>query len=273
MIRGSGWPPATSRGPRCPATSTSSTTTRGRRAFDAPPTGFTGIGFANSDLAFTGDHAIVGSFNGFQVYDISDPDDPGAATSFVCPGGQGDPSVYGDLLFISVEETRGRIDCGTQGAPGAVNPERFRGVRIFDISDIDNPVQLPGVQTCRGSHTHTIVTDPDDPNNIYIYNSGTAGVRPAARAGRMRERHADAGAGYDRQPDPVAHRRHQGSAGRSGDGVDRQPAADLHRSCDRGVQRPAEHAARAARPAPQPDQCTPPALRTARCRTPTPATT
>jgi len=145
--------------------------------FDAPPGNF---GFVNSDLAFTGDHAIVGNFNGFQVYDISDPTDPTLRSAFVCPGGQGDPSVYGDLLFISVEETRGRIDCGTQGAPGQVNPDRFRGVRIFDISDLDNPVQLPGVQTCRGSHTHTIVTDPDDPENIYIYNSGTSNVRPAA---------------------------------------------------------------------------------------------
>jgi hypothetical protein len=145
--------------------------------FDSPVDGFSGIGFANSDLAFSGDNAIVGSFNGFQVYDISNPTNPTLRTSFVCPGGQGDPSVYGNLLFISVEETRGRIDCGTQGAPGPVNAERFRGVRIFDISDIDNPVQLPGVQLCRGSHTHTLVTDPDDPDNIYIYNSGTAGVR------------------------------------------------------------------------------------------------
>ncbi|TDC53298.1 hypothetical protein E1212_06425 [Jiangella ureilytica] len=142
--------------------------------FDGPPGNF---GFANSDLAFTGDHAIVGSFNGFQIYDISDQTNPVLRSSFVCPGGQGDPSVFGDLLFISVEETRGRIDCGTQGAPGAVNPERFRGVRIFDISDLDNPVQLPGVQLCRGSHTHTLVTDPDDPHNLYVYNSGTAGVR------------------------------------------------------------------------------------------------
>lgn len=142
--------------------------------FDAPPGNF---GFVNSDLAFTGDHAIVGSFNGFQVYDISDPADPELQSSFVCPGGQGDVSVYGDLLFMSVEETRGRIDCGTQGATGAVNPDRFRGVRIFDISDIDDPVQLPGVQTCRGSHTHTLVTDPDDPANVYIYNSGTSSVR------------------------------------------------------------------------------------------------
>jgi len=142
--------------------------------FDANPGNF---GFVNSDLALSGDKAIVGSFNGFQVYDISDPTDPVLDNSFVCPGGQGDVSVYGDLLFMSVEETRGRIDCGTQGAPGGVNPDRFRGVRIFDISDLGNPVQLPGVQTCRGSHTHTLVTDPDDDENVYIYNSGTAGVR------------------------------------------------------------------------------------------------
>ena len=173
-IRGWGWHPAISRGRRCPATSIRSTMTRGCRPSMPSPGNF---GFVNSDLAFTGDHAIVGSFNGFQVYDLSNPADPVLQSDFVCPGGQGDPSVYGDLLFISVEETRGRIDCGAQGAPGAVNLERFRGVRIFDISDIDNPVQLPGVQTCRGSHTHTIVTDPDDPDNIYIYNSGTAGVR------------------------------------------------------------------------------------------------
>jgi hypothetical protein len=142
--------------------------------FDAAPGNF---GFVNSDLAFSGDRAFVGSFNGFQVYDLSDPTDPVLESSFVCPGGQGDVSVHGDLLFMSVEETRGRIDCGTQGATGAVNAERFRGVRIFDISDVTDPVQLPGVQTCRGSHTHSIVTDPDDSENIYIYNSGTSGVR------------------------------------------------------------------------------------------------
>jgi hypothetical protein len=145
--------------------------------FDAAPGNF---GFVNSDLAFTGDHAIVGNFNGFQVYDITDAGAPTLRSAFVCPGGQGDVSVYGNLLFMSVEETRGRIDCGTQGAPGQVNPERFRGVRIFDITDIDNPVQLPGVQTCRGSHTHTLVTDPDDPANVYIYNSGTSNVRSGA---------------------------------------------------------------------------------------------
>ncbi|WP_401000452.1 LVIVD repeat-containing protein [Agromyces sp. GXQ0307] len=131
----------------------------------------------NSDLAFTGDKAVVGSFAGFQVFDISDPAAPVLETAFVCPGGQGDVSIHGDLMFMSVEATNGRIDCGTQGAPGSVNLERFRGVRIFDISDLSNPVQLPGVQTCRGSHTHTIVTDPDDAENVYIYNSGTSSVR------------------------------------------------------------------------------------------------
>lgn len=147
--------------------------------FDAAPGNF---GFVNSDLAFTGDHAIVGNFNGFQVYDVTDAGAPTLRSAFVCPGGQGDVSVYGDLLFMSVEETRGRIDCGTQGTGPGGTPslERFRGVRIFDISDIDNPVQLPGVQTCRGSHTHTLVTDPDDPANVYIYNSGTSNVRSGA---------------------------------------------------------------------------------------------
>ena len=206
--------------------------------FDANPGNF---GFVNSDLAFSGDNAIVGNFNGFQVYDVSDPAAPTLRSSFVCPGGQGDVSVYGDLLFMSVEETRGRIDCGTQGAPGAVNLERFRGVRIFDISNIDNPVQLPGVQTCRGSHTHTLVTDPDDPDNVYIYNSGTSGVRIAARARGLRERRADHGPGHHGQPDAVAHRRHQGAARGARDGRGREPAAHLHRRGDGRVQRPAEH--------------------------------
>lgn len=126
----------------------------------------------NSDLAFTGDKAVVGSFSGFQVFDISDPSAPVLETAFVCPGGQGDVSIHGDLLFMSVEAANGRVDCSQDAAS-----ERFSGVRIFDISDLSDPKQLPGVQTCRGSHTHTLVTDPDDAENVYIYNSGTAGVR------------------------------------------------------------------------------------------------
>jgi hypothetical protein len=135
------------------------------------------FGFVNSDLSFQGDRAYVGNFNGFQIYDISDPDAPAIVTAVVCPGGQGEVSVYGNLLFMSVEETRGRIDCGTQGAPGAVNPDRFRGVRIFDISNEAQPVQVAAVQTCRGSHTHTILKSPHDNANLYVYVNGTAGVR------------------------------------------------------------------------------------------------
>ncbi|WP_130649112.1 LVIVD repeat-containing protein [Egicoccus halophilus] len=131
----------------------------------------------NSDLAFTGDYVVSGNYNGFNVYDVSDPSDPQLTTSVICPGSQNDVSVYGDLLFLSVESTAGKIDC-TSG--GVTSENRFRGVRIFDISDIENPVLLPGVQTCKGSHTHTVVEDPNDPDNVYIYVSGTAGVRSTA---------------------------------------------------------------------------------------------
>ncbi|WP_455565783.1 LVIVD repeat-containing protein [Micromonospora globbae] len=134
------------------------------------------FGFVASDLAFGGTHAFVGNYNGFNVYDISQPANPTLVTSVVCPGGQGDVSVHGNLLFMSVEETRGRLDCGTNPAAGT----RFQGVRVFDISDVANPVQVAAVQTCRGSHTHTLVTDPDDSANVYVYVSGTAGVRPAS---------------------------------------------------------------------------------------------
>ena len=138
------------------------------------------INFWNSDLAFSGNLVFQGGWNGFQVCDISNPRSPKLRTTFVCPGGQGDPSVYGNLLFISVEETRGRVDCGTQGVADTVSADRFRGVRIFDISDIDHPRQVAAVQTCRGSHTHTLVPDPKDTANLYVYVSGTSSVRQSA---------------------------------------------------------------------------------------------
>jgi hypothetical protein len=136
--------------------------------------------FANTDLAFRGDYAFVGNYNGFNVYDISDPAEPRLRASVICPGGQGDISVYGDLLFLSVQEVRSRLDCGAQGTGEPVDPERFRGIRIFNISDVDNPLQVAAVQTCRGSHTHTLVTDPNDDTNLYVYVSGTSPVRPPA---------------------------------------------------------------------------------------------
>jgi hypothetical protein len=137
-----------------------------------------GSGFTNSDLAFFGSHAVVGNYHGFNFYDIENPRRARLMASVVCPGGQGDVSIYGNLLFMSAQETRGRLDCGLQGVADRVSAERFRGVRIFDISDMRKPKQVAAVQACRGSHTHTLVTDPKDKANIYVYNQGTGQVRP-----------------------------------------------------------------------------------------------
>ena len=180
------------------------------------------LAFANSDLAFQGNHLFQGNFYGVNIFDISNPAKAALLTSMVCPGGQGDVSVYKNLMFMSVEMPNGRLDCGVEGFPPepaapdadkdkdekkadaengkgadqakdadkekekpkerkrrlpAAQKDRFRGVRIFDISDIKNPKQVAAVQTCRGSHTHTLVLDPNDKENAYIYVSGTSFVR------------------------------------------------------------------------------------------------
>ena len=135
------------------------------------------LGFTNSDLAFSGNHVVVGNYHGFNTYNIERANKPQLIASVVCPGGQGDVSIYGNLLFMSVEQTRGRLDCGLQGITETVSKERFRGVRIFDISDLQKPKQVAAVQTCRGSHTHTLVPDPKDKGHIFLYASGTGGVR------------------------------------------------------------------------------------------------
>jgi hypothetical protein len=136
---------------------------------------------ANTDLAFQGNLAFLGSFAGFQVFDISDPAKPKFRVGHICPGGQGDLSVYRNLLFMSVEMPNGKIDCGTDGVLGGPpSPTRFNGVRVFDISNLDSPRQVAAVQTCRGSHTHTLVPDLRDPSRVFIYVSGAIPVRPAA---------------------------------------------------------------------------------------------
>ena len=141
-----------------------------------PPERFKGS--TNSDLAFTGNYAIQGNYNGFQVWDISNPSKPTLKTAYYCPASQSDVSVYRNLLFVSGEGMGGRTDCGGQGVPDSVSKDRLRGVRIFDITDIGNPKYIANVQTCRGSHTHTVVEDPKDRENVYIYVSGSAPVRP-----------------------------------------------------------------------------------------------
>jgi hypothetical protein len=140
-----------------------------------PPPRF--VGKVNSDIAFTGNYAIQGSFDGYQVWDISNPAHPTLKTAYVCPGSQSDVSVYRNLLFVSGESLNGRLDCGTEGVTDTVSAARLRGVRIFDISDISKPRNVANVQTCRGSHTHTLLVDPRDPNNVYVYISGSSRVR------------------------------------------------------------------------------------------------
>ncbi len=137
------------------------------------------VGVTNSDLAFTGEYAIQGNYNGFQVWNIEDPSNPASTTTHLCPASQSDVSVYKNLLFVSGEGMGGRVDCGTEGVDEAVSQERLRGIRIFDITDMRSPRYVANVQTCRGSHTHTVLEAPNDPDNVYIYVSGSSAVRPA----------------------------------------------------------------------------------------------
>ena len=149
------------------------------RMISTTPPGEKFLGVTNSDLAFSGKYAIQGNYNGFQMFDISNPEKPKLVLTYLCPASQSDVSVYKNLLFVSGEGQTGRVDCGIQGVPEPVSKERLRGIRIFDITNIDAPKNVVNVQTCRGSHTHTVVTDPKDKNNVYIYVSGSAGVRSA----------------------------------------------------------------------------------------------
>ncbi|MEQ9308444.1 MAG: hypothetical protein RLN90_03255 [Balneolaceae bacterium] len=137
------------------------------------------VGVTNSDLAFKGTYAFQGNYNGVMIWDLSDPSAPVLVKDYLCPASQSDVSVYGDLLFVSGEGSSGRLDCGTQGVQQAVSKDRLRGIRIFDITNIEDPQYIANVQTCRGSHTHSVLKDPEDDENVYIYVSGSAGVRPS----------------------------------------------------------------------------------------------
>ena len=135
------------------------------------------LAFDNTDMAFSGDVLVTGSYHGFNIYRLQEDGIPKHLSSVVCPGGQGDVSIVGDLLFMSVQETRARIDCGLGGVSEDISAERFRGLRIIDISDLTRPVQVGQVQTCRGSHTHSVVSGPDEDGKIIVFNSGTSSIR------------------------------------------------------------------------------------------------
>ena len=135
------------------------------------------LSFSNTDMAFRDDLLVAGSYHGFNMYKIDSTGIPNLISSVVCPGGQGDVSIVGDILIMSVEENRSRIDCGLEGVSRDASPERFRGIRIFDISDLERPKQVGAVQTCRGSHTHSVVEGPTVDGKIIVYNSGTGRVR------------------------------------------------------------------------------------------------
>ena len=139
-----------------------------------------GLTYANSDLAFKGNYVYQGNFSGLQIWDISNPAKPKLTKADVCFTEQGDVSVYRNLLFVSAENGGSRLDCGTQGIQDSVSTKRMLGIRIFDISNPLQPKQVADVQTCRGSHTHTLVPDPNDPNTVYIYVSGLARVRSSS---------------------------------------------------------------------------------------------
>lgn len=136
------------------------------------------LGAMNSDLALKDNYVIQGNFNGFIIWDIADPSNPELVVDYLCPASQSDVSVYGNLLFVSGEGLEGRLDCSDKGVTSAVSEDRLRGIRIFDITDIRNPQYISNVQTCRGSHTHSVLEDPKDEENVYVYVSGSAPVRP-----------------------------------------------------------------------------------------------
>ena len=195
--------------------------------------------FANSDIAFQGNYAFFGSFNGFTILDITNPSAPTIKTSVVCPGGQGDVSVYKNLLFMSVEQTAAKKDCAARPRRRRTRPASWASASSTSRTS-RRRCRSGQVQTCRGSHTHTLVRPKNDANNVYIYVSGTAGAaqRGLARGlRRQQHQHADR-----REPVEVADRGHQGAARGSGDGVDRQHAAAVRQRGGRG-QRPAERAA------------------------------
>ncbi len=135
-----------------------------------------GLTFVNSDLAFGGNYLYQGNFSGFSIWDISNPAKPAKVAVVSCVTSQGDPSIIGNLLFVSAEGGGNRNDCAKGGVKDP--KDHMAGVRIYDVSDKKNPKLIKNVQTCKGSHTHTVVPSPTDKGVVYLYVSGNQGARP-----------------------------------------------------------------------------------------------
>ncbi|HEX6643163.1 MAG TPA: hypothetical protein VF037_00705 [Gemmatimonadales bacterium] len=144
-----------------------------------------GLTFINSDLAFRDKYVYQGNFAGFTIYDVSNPASPRVVAAVACITAQGDPSIRGNLLFLSAEGRGNRNDCAKGGVQDP--KDHMAGIRIYDVSNPAAPRLVTNVQTCKGSHTHTIVPDPKDPGVIYIYVSGNQGARPAEELAGCRE--------------------------------------------------------------------------------------
>ncbi|MGW0857215.1 LVIVD repeat-containing protein [Streptomyces sp. NPDC002690] len=121
----------------------------------------------NTDLAFQGKYAFAGNFDGFRVFDISNPKKPKTVAQVLCPGSQNDISVSGNLLFLSTDSSRSDNSCASTTQP-ATEKSSWEGIKVFDISDKRHPEYVASVETACGSHTHTIVPKRDD---VYVYVS------------------------------------------------------------------------------------------------------
>ncbi|MBL0940374.1 MAG: hypothetical protein IBJ03_15875 [Gemmatimonadaceae bacterium] len=137
-----------------------------------------GLTFINSDLAFGTHYVYQANFAGFTIWDIKDPAKPVVMAAVRCTTSQGDPTIYGHLLFLSAEGAGNRKDCGDGGVKDP--KDHMAGIRIFDVSNPREPKLVKNVETCKGSHTHTLVPSPTDKNIIYLYVSGQQGARSEA---------------------------------------------------------------------------------------------
>ena len=132
-------------------------------------------GTINSDIAFHRDLAFVGNFDGFRIIDISDPSDMNVLSETTCRANQGDVSVFpGErrrlYMLQSIDRPVTAPDCTAVDTPTVQETDEFgvpwarakfgyEGLRLFDVTDPENPEFMRFYRTECGSHTHTLVPD------------------------------------------------------------------------------------------------------------------